>query len=568
MALNIDNSNNEEEANIIHSPVINKSKDLYIEKEYKLGQIEKEFDNFGDISGINKENNDEINDNSLILINKYISKDIIPKKKIIPNLEKKIKNFFENSKINELISSEKENLNLKINHTNNIYGNNRQIMNNNEIVYKLNFQNIKVNNEKKYNLLFNENKKLDINTLREEYTKLKSDNNLIYNNQNENYNKQKKYIGIFYNNFTSKNSDNISINFDKFIINNQKRYINSYKKFNYNFKYYFKTNNNSKEKNNDKLNKYQIIKNELFKEKPSSSIFNINNYINRNIKNVPKNSIFNSLRNLNESFNSKEDNDSWLMYSNNINSNFNKKIKIYNSQNNLEFKNYSKNNSIFNILKLNRNNAKNQDFKFEIPKSNFLDFKNIKELNKNKKDLDNVIDRYNNKRNNFYYNLTGEENKNDNYFSLKKRKIFFNKIEERNDNTLDKYTNNFDEIFYFVENKIKNKGNNINNSSLKEFDSRYHRKQNFKKINPKLLSISQNEPKKNDLLKFFKKINEKNNFNLEHKNKLNIKISAQNHPLKRKIKKDIFSNSGLPNYSYNDADNFIMKNKRKILLNL
>ena len=263
----------------------------------------------------------------------------------------------------------------------------------------------------------NENKKLDINTLREEYTKIKSDNNLIYNNQNENYIKPKKYISIFYNNFTSKNSDNTNINLDTFIINNPKRYINSYIKFNYNFKHYLKTNNNSKEKNNDKLNKFQIIKNELFdiiKEKPSSSIFNINNYINRNIKNVPKNAKFNSLRNLNESFNSKEDNNSWLMYSNNINSNFNKKIKIYNSQNNLEFKNYSKKNSIFNVLKLNRNNVKNQDFKFEIKKSNFLDFKNIKELNKNKKDLDNVIDRYNKKRNNFYYNLTGEENKNDN----------------------------------------------------------------------------------------------------------------------------------------------------------
>ena len=94
MALNIDNSNNEEEANIIHSPVINKSKDLYIEKEYKLGQIEKEFDNFGDISGINKENNDEINDNSLILINKYITKDIVPKKKNYTKFRKKNKKFF------------------------------------------------------------------------------------------------------------------------------------------------------------------------------------------------------------------------------------------------------------------------------------------------------------------------------------------------------------------------------------------------------------------------------------------------------------------------------------------
>ena len=549
MALNSNNSNNIDNiTNLVPSPKINKSKDLNIEDQLELGKIEKEIESFGDISGINKENNEELNDNSLIIINKNISNNIFPKIKKRQNLEKKIKIFFENSKINELNSSKKQTLNLNYK-----CENSKQTLNNNEIINKLNFQNITLNNEKKYNLLFNENKKLDINTLREEYTKMKNDDNLICN-QNQNNNKPNKFIS------------NINIDFDKFIITKQNKYNNSYKKFDCRFNNYNKTKNNIKEKESYESNKYQLIKNELFKEKPSSSVFNIkffnNNHINRNTKNIKKNKIFNSLRNLNESFNSKEDNNSWILNSNNINNNFNNKINIYNSQINLDFKN-SKNKSIFS--KLNRNNLKTQDFKFVTPKSNFINFKNIKELKqKSKIDLDK---RYINKASFFYYNLTAEENKNDNLNYLKKGKFSFGKIFENNDNILDKLSSNFDEIFNFVENKIKNKGININNSNFKELNSSCINKLNYKKLNPKLLSISQNELKNNDLLNLFKDNNKKVNLNLETKVKLNRKISAEKHPLKRIINRDMnYNNFGMSHFSYNDSDHFRTKNKRRIIL--
>ena len=74
---------------------------------------------------------------------------------------------------------------------------------------------------------------------------------------------------------------------------------------------------------------------------------------------------------------------------------------------------------------------------------------------------------------------------------------------ENNDNILDKFTNNFDAIFNFVENKIKGK-NDISN--FNQFNSRYLTKLNNHKIYPKLLSISQNEPKRNHLMKLFKEI--------------------------------------------------------------
>ena len=128
-------------------------------------------------------------------------------------------------------------------------------------------------------------------------------------------------------------------------------------------------------------------------------------------------------------------------------------------------------------------------------------------------------------------------------------------------------SSNFDEIFNFVENKIKNKGININNSNFKELNSSCINKLNYKKLNPKLLSISQNELKNNDLLNLFKDNNKKVNLNLETKVKLNRKISAEKHPLKRIINRDMnYNNFGMSHFSYNDSDHFRTKNKRRIIL--
>ena len=70
MTLNDDSMKSFDEiGNIIPSPVNCDEKVIFIEEESKLGKIEKEIDSFGDISGINKENNEIINDNYLININ-------------------------------------------------------------------------------------------------------------------------------------------------------------------------------------------------------------------------------------------------------------------------------------------------------------------------------------------------------------------------------------------------------------------------------------------------------------------------------------------------------------------
>ena len=78
MALNPDSMNSFDDiANIIPSPINNCNKELFIEDESKLGKVEKEIDSFGDISGINKDNNEIINDNSLLIVKNKNS----PKKK-------------------------------------------------------------------------------------------------------------------------------------------------------------------------------------------------------------------------------------------------------------------------------------------------------------------------------------------------------------------------------------------------------------------------------------------------------------------------------------------------------
>ncbi len=575
MALNPDSMNSFDDiANIIPSPINNCNKELFIEDESKLGKVEKEIDSFGDISGINKDNNEIINDNSLLIVKKKNS----PKKKVKYNLELKIKNFFENSKINELVSSSKNNnyINLK----NNLYQNNN--LKKNKLLNSFGKQNLKINNEQKYYILFDKNKKLDINSLREEYTKLKDDKNNnnnknVYNNNNNDNIREKKYESIFVDNkYEKKNTVSINTNID--ILNKrQKRFKYN---LNYEYKNYYKTNNNSIEKNKnkntkDKKQSYKFFSNDLFKEtkSPKSNIiFNLNfknnnhknnnDYLTKSIKTY--NTIFNSLRNINSSINSKEENDSWLFNSNN-------KIDMYNSNNNLFIKKDNKNKSIFDKLKLNKNFEKNQGFQFVSPKSNFMDFKNIKR-NKNKT---NIINRYNYKNNDFFYNLTNEENKNDNLSSIKKNKISLNKIMESNDNLLDKFSNNFDAIFNFVENKVKQKSNKINNSNYKEFNSKYKNKINFIKINPKLLSISQNEPKRNKLTNLFKEYNEynflsENNFKYPSNNfNFNDKLSEEKSPFESLFNKEKhYNNFSNFNSSYNGVENLKLKNNRKKFINL
>ena len=556
MALNIDSMNSVDDIeNIIQSPTNNNPKELFID-ESKFGKVEKEIESFGDISGIKKENNEIMNDNSLIAINKNISKNVLSKNKT-KYLEIKIKNFFENSKINDFSSSTKNKKNK-----NNILQNIKLVPNNNKY-----YINIKMNNEKKYNLLFDENKKLDINTLREEYSKIKNDYNYNYNTKNINDNKQRKFVSIFGDNYEKKKSETINLNFDDFKVKKRKkRYNYSYNKIDYFFKSYYKTNNNSKDKNTTDNNKITIFANEFITKNP----INIYNNNNKNMKTIKKNTIFNSLMKKNKSINVKDDNDSWFKNLNNEKNDFifNQIYNIYNSNNNLNIKTKFKT-SLFEKLKLNENTI-NKNFKFITPKSNFIDFNKIHHKNKNKNKL-SLINKYNNKNNKYYYNLTNEE-KNNSLNSIKKTKISLNKKIESNDNLFDKYPiNNLDAIFNFVENKIK--GKNIEDINFNEFNSRYFNKLNNKNINSKILSISQNVPKRSHLIKLFKSKNNNytNNFDFKFSSsiKLNYGNNNEKNHFKKLIKKSSHSNNfSSSNFSYNNADYFKSQNKTKKLLNL
>ena len=234
MALNIDsmNSIDDDIANIIPSPKNYNAKELNIDEESKLGKVEKEIESFGDISGINNnENNEILSDNSEIIIKKEISNSNIPKSKNninkMKNLEFKIKYFFENSKINNLTPSIPKNSEFKYNSKCNLYENSKQNINE-KTTNKFDLQRFRINNEKKYNLLFDKNKKLNINSLREEYFKLKINDNINNNKKLPiDNNKEKKYISIF----------NVDYDYGK-IKNRQKNYNSSYKKVDYNSKNY------------------------------------------------------------------------------------------------------------------------------------------------------------------------------------------------------------------------------------------------------------------------------------------------------------------------------------------
>ena len=371
---------------------------------------------------------------------------------------------------------------------------------------------------------------------------------------------------------------------------NNKRKTTSYK-YEYDYKNYFKTNNNSKDKEKKEKSKYNLYSNDIFNNNKSSKsdiLFNLNfkyksnnnksnnknDYISKSIKTY--NTIFNSLRKINSTINSKDENDSWL-----LNSNTKNKIDIHHSNNNLSIKNnHQKNKTFFDKLKLNKDMSNNQNFQYVTSKSNFMDYKNINKNNETK-----AINRYNFKNNNYYYYWTNEENKNDNLnlnlYSFKKEANGSSKIIDNN--ILDKFSNNFDAIFNIVESKVKKKSNKMGGSICEGFNSKYKGKINFKKlntklVNPKLLSISQNVPKRSHLNKLLKESNKNNYMSENHfnfsMNKFNFieRLSEEKSPFKplRSIfnKKKKYNNFDISDYNYNNRDNLNLKNNRRKLINL
>jgi hypothetical protein len=410
---------------------------------------------------------------------------------------------------------------------------------------------------------------MDINSLREEYSKIKHYHNFHSNydiKQNENKKDDKNYINIFNNENDKKNSyKSININLDNFKkIKRQNKFNNFDKKKEYIINKINLTNNNSKERLNNEDSKFNIFGKELNKKKSSYSLLNINNYDNNKHKNKFKN-IYNSLRDLNKNINSKnEENGSWL-----LNTNENRKIqKLSNNYNKIK---YIYNNPNF----INKGNFKdkNTNFKFVIPKSYLIDYKKNITKNRSKILLNNKNSML---KNRYYYNLTNEEKRNDNITSIRKDKSPFNKITENSDNMLDKLNNDFDDIFNLVENKIKQNSNNNNmkKSIINDFDSKYKYKFNLLKLNSKLLSISNNEqPKKNDLIKPFNencKISYQieKNYKFPSRNKLSIQITEDISPFRKEAQKDFKSdNYQFCKFKEKDSE-FLRKNKTKKLLNL
>lgn len=576
--IQIDSMNSDEEfGTFIPTPknINSNTKELFAEGESKLGKVEKEIDSFANISGINKENNEVINDNSLLVIKKNISKNNLNKNKIIPKLEYKFNNVFEPKKI-DLACSIKNKFDYNANHKQNIYESSKQFVKTiNKIENKFDFKSIRINNnERKYNLLFERNKKMDINSLREEYFKIKHNHNFNSNydiKQKENKNDDKKYINIFNNENEKKNSyKSININLDNFKrIKRQNKFNNVEKKREFFISNINLTNNNSKERLNNEDSKFKIFGKELNKQKSSYSLLNINFYNNNKHKNKYK-IIYNSLRNLNKNVNSKkEDNDSWLLSTNENR----KPQKIQKLRNNYNKIKYIYNNT--NLINKQNFKEKNTNFNFVIPKSYLIDYKKNITENKSKILLSNQNSIL---KNEYYYNLTKEEKRNNNITSLKKDRTPFNKITENSDNmqNKDKLSNDLDDIFNKVENRIKQNSNHndIKKISINDFNSRYkYRTSNLLKINSKLLSISQNElPKSNHLIKPFKescKISYQieNNYKFPSRNKLSIQITEDISPFKKKAEKD-FKSDNYQFYKYKNGSEFFRKNKTKKLLNL
>lgn len=577
MTQNIDSLNGTEDIeNIISSPSKNVNKELSIDEECKFGKVEKEIDSFGDISGIKNENNENLNDISLQIINKNISRSNLLRNKAAPKLGNIYNTVFDNFKRKELTYSTKKNFNSsnpKINNNNKYEFLNFKTINN--IGNLFSFQNIRnnTNNDKKYNLLFEENKELDINSLRE-YFKFKKDNlnsNYYTTNQNLNKNKPKKYINIFNDNSNGKNSktlyNSININFDNFKKNNrQNKFINFYAKKDYPIDIY-KSNNNSKKNINKEKIKFKLFDNELTKNKSSYSFLSI--YNNHNDKNG---FFINSLRDLNKSKNTKKQDSSWLIRNdkNRIQNNsiLNKNDKIIDKYKSKNFLNTSPIHIEFDYNNKNNSTNKNHDFKL-IPSKLFL-----KDYNKNNNPIKNKIlqiDRNNRINNEFHYSINEEKENINNLSNLKNKKISFNKLTENNSNFSEKLNGNYEAVFNLLDNKINLMLNNkIKKSRFNEFNSRYKSKLNNFKINPKLLSFSQNDSVKNNLMDNFKENNKINyietDFKFPSRNKLRNQMTEDISPLKKTINKDLnFDIFHSNNYEH---EFFIKQNKAKNLLNL
>jgi len=340
--MNFDSSLDEIEK-IIPSPKINKNtKDLFSEEEENKSNFDLDNNNLDSFSDISQINNEE-EDNSMNLKNQNKNSKLPSTNENTEN-SKKIKNpqFPE-----EIIKST------------------------NEFNF-LNSQSNRINNnEKKYRILFDKNKKLNINSLREEYNKIKKElkeTNIEYKPNNYN----KRYINIFNDN-KQKMGSNLFLNLDN-KKQKQNRNITLYTNNDLdeaNFKFNVKTNHNSKQKEtNDK----GIFKSQLFQEK------------NRNIwENKYKK--FKYLNNINFNY-------SKIQTNNITKENKKKKFYIYEEYKSNSSKNefqYNKNNNNKNNL-FNRYNKFSKDLKSNEKESNEINpiksFNKISESNKIEK-LDN-----------------------------------------------------------------------------------------------------------------------------------------------------------------------------------
>ena len=360
--MNFDSSLDEIEK-IIPSPKINKNtKDLFSEEEESKLNIDlknNNLDSFGDISQINNEEEE----NSM--------------------------NFNNNNKNSKLPSTNENTENSK--KTKNQQSSEEIIKNSNKFNF-LNIQSNRINNnEKKYRILFDKNKKMNIKSLREEYNKIKKEINDINIEYKPNY--KKRYINIFNDNKQKINS-NLFLNLE-----NKKRKLNKNIILftnndidDVNLKYNFKTNNNSKQK---EYNEKGIFKNKLFQEKDKSKNIWENKY--KHIKNLNKINYNNSKPNLN----------------NITQKNKEKKYYIYE-----EYKSSSSNNNI----------------KFHNTKSTIIEYGKSK-----------LFNRYNN----FSNELISEEKNNSKINPI----ISFNKISESN--KIEKLDNDFNTIYNMVESKIR-----------------------------------------------------------------------------------------------------------------
>ena len=359
-----------------------------------------------------------------------------------------------------------------------------------------NFKNIKNNrinnnNDTKYKILFDENKKMNLNSLREEYNKIKKDNN--HNNYN------KRYINIFNDNKQKINSNlllkigNNKRKLNKNIITNI-NYDNNNQNDEFKIKFNFKSNNNSKRKEiNNRLSNF---KSQLIEE--DTLIFD---------KNKKKSNIFSSINGMDNSAKKKNKDNFWNNKYKNIINNKKKGNKFF------IYEEY-KTNTLNNNLKYNNNK-----------KSTIIEYSYINNKNNHKM---NLLKKYNK----LCEELLCPEN-NSKINSI----ISFNKISESN--SISNFDNDFNKLFNIVESKIRQNKIDI---KLNEENNRYYTKSNINKIIPKLLTKSEND--------FWNNCLRKNNKYL-YKNKLNTQISTEYiSPYKKETKKYIISDFSINQKKY------------------